>query len=168
MKRNPAPRQFLAALALALMLAGCFIARESAADERILHFQGRVECLQDASIKVEEQIKVRSEGSEIRHGIYRDILLRNWEGRPSKIEVLNAGLDGAPVQARSESLTQGIRIYLGDPDRELPPGTYVFALTYRMSDQLGNLPDRDEIYWNVTGNDWVFPIDHASCLVLPY
>jgi len=167
MKRSPFPWRFLAELALILMLAVGFIARESAADERILHFQGRVECLQDASIKVEEQIKVRSEGNEIRHGIYRDILLRNWEGRPSKIELLNAALDGAPVQARSESLTQGIRIYLGDPDRELPPGTYVFALTYRMSDQLGNLPDRDEIYWNVTGNDWVFPIDHASCLVLP-
>ena len=167
MHRSPVSRWLLAVLAFAGMAAGCFTARESAADERILLFQGRVECLQDASIKVEEQIKVRSEGSEIRHGIYRDILLRNWEGRPSKIEVLNAALDGAPVQARSESLTQGIRIYLGDPDRELPPGTYTFTLAYRMSDQLGNLQDRDEVYWNVTGNDWAFPIDHASCLVLP-
>ncbi len=27
---------------------------------------------------------------------------------------------------------------------------------------------RDELYWNVTGNDWEFPIDHASVpVVLP-
>lgn len=165
------PRLMLRFLLGTLIVATVFLAPgftvESRAEERILDFQGQVVCFEDASIRVEEQIKVRCEGSEIRHGIYRDILLRNWEGLPSKIEVLNAALDGAPVQARSESLTQGIRIYLGDPDRELPPGNYTFALAYRMSDQLGNLPDRDEIYWNVTGNDWAFPIDHASCLVLP-
>jgi uncharacterized membrane protein YgcG len=154
-------------LILVIALTTFVPVEESRADERILDFQGRVECLEDASIRVQEKFKVRSDGIEIRHGIYRDILLRNWEGRPSKIEVLNAALDGAPVQARSESLTQGIRIYLGDPDRELPPGTYAFALTYRMSDQVGNLEDRDEIYWNVTGNDWAFPIDRVSCLVIP-
>lgn len=137
------------------------------ATERILDFQGRVECLEDASITVEEKLTVRSEGSEIRHGIFRDILLRNWEGRPSRIEILHETLDGSPVTVREENIPQGVRIYLGDPDRELPPGIHLFTLGYRMSDQVGNLEDRDEIYWNVTGNDWFFPIDHVSCLVIP-
>jgi len=167
MKPRLTLRFSLRLLILVIPLVALVPAEESRADERILDFQGQVECFEDASIRVEEQIKVRSEGNEIRHGIYRDILLRNWEGRPSEIEVLNAALDETPVQARSKSLAQGVRIYLGDPNRELPPGTHVFALTYRMSNQLGNLPDRDEIYWNVTGNDWAFPIDRASCLVLP-
>ncbi len=160
-------RLLLILLAAAIIATRSLWGTECRGDERILDFRGRVECLEDASIKVEEQISVRSEGSEIRHGIYRDILLRNWEGRPSRIEVLGASLDGSPIAFRGESITQGTRIYLGDPDSELPPGIHLFSLSYRMSSQVGNLRDRDEIYWNVTGNDWVFPIDRASCLVLP-
>ena len=154
-------------LAASIAASGPLRGVECRANERILDFQGRVECLEDASITVEERITVLSEGQEIRHGIYRDILLRNWEGRPSRIEILGARLDGNPVALKGEVITQGKRIYLGDPDRELPPGIHLFSLSYRMSGQVANLRDRDEIYWNVTGNDWTFPIERASCLVLP-
>jgi Predicted membrane protein (DUF2207). len=167
MKPRPRFRFFLGFLVLVVALARLVPPGESRADERILDFQGQVECFEDASIKVQEKLKVRSEGIEIRHGIFRDILLRNWEGRPSRIEILHGTLDGSSVTIRGENLTQGIRIYLGDPDRELPPGIHVFTIDYRMSDQIGNLSDRDEIYWNVTGNDWSFPIDRVSCLVIP-
>ena len=166
---NPRRRFIFSLVFLAASIAASCPLRgaECRANERVLDFQGRVECLEDASIKVEERISVLSEGQEIRHGIYRDILLRNWEGRPSRIEILGARLDGNPVALRGEVITQGKRIYLGDPDRELPPGIHLFSLSYRMSGQVANLRDRDEIYWNVTGNDWTFPIERASCLVLP-
>lgn len=167
MKQRPILRFHLEILILLIALAALVPAKQSGADERILDFQGQVECFEDASIRMEEKLTVRSEGSEIRHGIYRDILLRNWEGRPSRIEILRGSLNGAPVPFKAEHQTQSIRIYLGDPDRELPPGIHVFGLKYRMSDQVGNLQDRDEIYWNVTGNDWAFPIDRVSCLVIP-
>jgi uncharacterized membrane protein YgcG len=167
MKQRAMLRFLLETLMLVIALAALVPAKQSGADERVLDFQGQVECFEDASIRVEEKLTVRSEGSEIRHGIYRDILLRNWAGRPSRIEILNGSLNGSPVTIKAEHQTQSIRIYLGDPDRELPPGIHVFTLNYRMSDQIGDLEDRDEIYWNVTGNDWSFPIDRVSCLVLP-
>ncbi len=167
MKPRPMLRFSLLLLILAIPLVALVPAEEARGDDRILDFQGQVECFEDASIKVQEKLKTRSEGTGIRHGIFRDILLRNWEGRPSRIEILHGTLDGAPVALRGENITQGIRIYLGDPDTELAPGIHVFTLVYRMSDQIGNLEDRDEIYWNVTGNDWSFPIDRVSCLVIP-
>lgn len=167
MKPRPMLRFSLLLLILVIPLVALVPAEEARGDERILDFQGQVECFEDASIKVQEKLKAKSEGTGIRHGIFRDILLRNWAGRPSRIEVLHGTLDGSPVATRGENFTQGIRIYLGDPDTELPPGIHVFTLVYRMSDQVGNLEDRDEIYWNVTGNDWSFPIDRVSCLVIP-
>jgi len=47
----------------------------------------------------------------------------------------------------------------------LPPGEYTYELTYTATRELGFFPDHDELYWNVTGNGWVFPIDIATATV---
>ncbi len=151
---------------LAFLALGAFSEIPPAAgEERILDFQSRLECGTDASVQVEEVIRVHSEGISIRHGIYRDLSLKNWAGRPSRLEVLETLLDGKPTQARQDLQGQSTRLYLGDSSRTLEKGTHVFTLRYRMDNQVGNLADRDEIYWNVTGNDWAFPIEKATCLV---
>jgi uncharacterized membrane protein YgcG len=50
----------------------------------------------------------------------------------------------------------------------LERGDYVYRLTYRTSRQLGFFPDHDELYWNVTGNFWSFPIEAVTArVVLP-
>ncbi len=41
----------------------------------------------------------------------------------------------------------------------LPPGEYTYTFIYETDRQLGFFPEFDELYWNVTGNDWNFPID---------
>jgi len=38
-------------------------------------------------------------------------------------------------------------------------------LRYHSTRQLGFFDDYDEIYWNVTGTGWIFPIDHASASI---
>jgi uncharacterized membrane protein len=39
-------------------------------------------------------------------------------------------------------------------------------ITYQMRNAVRYFPQYDEFYWNVTGNDWPVPIDHASALVI--
>ena len=39
------------------------------------------------------------------------------------------------------------------------PGEHRYSIRYRATRQLGLFKDYDELYWNVTGNGWVFPID---------
>jgi uncharacterized membrane protein YgcG len=48
----------------------------------------------------------------------------------------------------------------------LPPGPHTYQFTYRTNRQLGFFRDHDELYWNVTGNGWKFPIDAATATVL--
>ena len=54
---------------------------------------------------------------------------------------------------------------MGSKDVTLEPGEYTYALTYRTDRQLGFFEKHDELYWNVTGNAWEFPIEKASATV---
>jgi uncharacterized membrane protein YgcG len=58
-----------------------------------------------------------------------------------------------------------VRIYIGDADIRVPPGEHVYSLRYRTTRQLGFFKDYDELYWNATGNGWVFPIDVAEARI---
>ena len=42
----------------------------------------------------------------------------------------------------------------------------VYTIRYRIADQVGYTPDHDEIYWNVTGNGWEFPIERVQTTVI--
>ena len=54
---------------------------------------------------------------------------------------------------------------MGSADVTLPPGLHCFVLINRTTRQLGRFADFDELYWNVTGNGWAFPIEQAEARV---
>lgn len=139
------------------------------AEERILSFHSDILVNTDGSILVEETIRVRAEGVEIKRGIYRDFPLRYKDlyGNDyivdfSLIKVLK---DGRPEPHHTEDQPNSIRIYIGDKNVYLKQGIYTYTLTYSTNRQIGFFDDHDEIYWNVTGNYWSFPIDKASARV---
>ncbi|HKX56892.1 MAG TPA: DUF2207 domain-containing protein, partial [Xanthomonadales bacterium] len=60
-------------------------------------------------------------------------------------------------------------LYIGNADRMLPQGQHEYRIQYTTNRQLGFFADRDELWWNVTGNGWIFPIDKASArITLPF
>jgi hypothetical protein len=118
---------------------------------------------------VRETIHVVSTGNLIRHGIYRDFPTRYTDRFGSRYVVgfvlLAATRDGAPEESRVEDDSNGVRIYLGRDDSLVSVGEHTYAITYTTSRQLGFFKDHDELFWNVTGNGWIFPIDHVSATV---
>jgi len=138
------------------------------AEERILHYLSDVLVQADGSLDVTETIRVRSEGSLIDHGIYRDFPTRYYRGG-SKVrigfEVLSVRRDGSDEAWHKERRGNGVRVYAGDADTHVPPGEHVYAIRYRTTRQLGYFKDYDELYWNATGNGWVFPIDVAEARI---
>lgn len=142
------------------------------ADERILSYHGEIRIASDASMTVTETIHVRAEGNQIRRGIYRDFptTYRDRYGNRYKVPftVVSVTRDGRPEPWFTESRSNGIRIYMGNANTQLAAGEYRYALTYRTDRSIGYFEDHDELYWNVTGTDWGFPIDSASArVVLP-
>jgi hypothetical protein len=172
---NPAhtarPLFFRAALAvmLSLVIGGTGIA--AAASERILSFASAITVDPDASLLVTETIKVVSSGEQIKRGIYRDFptTYRDRAGNTYVVgfAIQAVALDGKPEAHHTEALSNGIRIYMGRKEVLLPPGEHTYTLSYRTDRQLGFFKNHDELYWNVTGNGWIFPIETASATVLP-
>jgi uncharacterized membrane protein YgcG len=152
---------------LAILLA--FTVGAARADERILDYHSDIVVAADAGMRVTESIRVRAAGEKIRHGIYRDFPTdyRDRYGNRVRVafEPLALTRDGASEPFHTERLANGVRVYFGSADTTLPAGDYTYAFTYRTARQLGFFPDHDELYWNVTGNGWDFPIDAASATV---
>ncbi len=140
-----------------------------AGGERILNFRSDIQIEQDGSMQVKETITVVATNEEIKHGIYRDFPTKykdeygnNYNVRFDVIRVMQ---DGAPQDFHFDSLNNGKRVYIGNKDSYVSVGVHTYELTYRTDRQLGFFKDHDELYWNVTGNGWVFSIEKAEAHV---
>jgi uncharacterized membrane protein YgcG len=152
-----------ALLLLLLLPAGL---RAQQYGERIRSFHSDITVYADSSMVVRETITVNAAGSRIRHGIYRDFPTSYRDRLGNRVvvdfDVLSVERDGQPESWRSEPQINGVRLYFGDKNSFVPRGLHEYVFTYETRRQLGFFPDHDELYWNVTGNGWIFPIDQAS------
>lgn len=153
---------FLASLFLIFITLPCYA-------ERITQFDEIVIVNPDASIDVTENITVSVNGEQIKHGIMRWLPLRFTDSyhvkhamnyHVTQVLVNNSPSDYHIVRKNSQYI-----IYVGNKNIFLTPGTYVNTIGYHVDNAINFLKDGDELYWNVTGNDWSFPIDQARVLV---
>jgi uncharacterized membrane protein YgcG len=137
--------------------------------EQILDYHSDIRIRQNASVLVRETIRVRSAGIKIHHGIYRDFPTRYQDRLGNRyvvrFEVVETSRDGQPEKFHTQDQINGERIYLGDEKVILPPGEYTYELVYTATREIGFFADHDELYWNVTGSGWLFPIARVSATV---
>lgn len=137
--------------------------------EVIRSFETVIVVHEDASVTITETIMVNAEGVDIRRGIFRDIptvLIANDGSRVnSNLEVLEVTRDGRAESYSLESIRDGERIRIGNPDMLLKRGTHRYQIRYTMDRAARMFPDHDELYWNATGNFWMFPIQTATTTV---
>jgi hypothetical protein len=156
----------LFAFAIALLVA---LAAPVWAEERITSFVSDVTVNADASLSVRETITVFAEGDVIKRGILRDFPTIYTDRRGQRLtvgfEVLGVKRDGRAEPYALESLSNGTRIRIGNKDVFLRPGEYRYEITYRTTRQIGFFAEYDELYWNVTGNGWTFPIERARVMI---
>jgi uncharacterized membrane protein YgcG len=138
-------------------------------NEKITSYHSDIEVFEDASMIVTEEIQVTSTGDQIQRGIYRDFptAYRDNNGLRHNItfDILEILRNGISEPYHTQRAGNGIRIYIGEENVFLTPGEYTYTIKYKTSRQLGFFENHDELYWNVTGNGWVFPINSASATV---
>jgi uncharacterized membrane protein YgcG len=158
-------KTFLMACFLALLLA----AAAAAQTEGIRSFDSRITVNPDGSMQVVETIVVESAGVDMVHGIYRDfpVRYRDRAGNHKTVlfDIVRVRRDGNSESYHTEDMGDMVRIYFGSSSYDLPPGIHTYQFTYRVNRELGFFPDHDELYWNVTGTRWKFPIDAATATV---
>ena len=137
--------------------------------ERILAFTSDVTVARNGDYDVTETIRVVSLADRIKHGLERDFptSYRNRLGQKTRVsfDVVAVSRDGRPEHYELIDLSNGVRVRMGEAETLLPPGEHVYVIRYRTSRQIGYHDGYDEVYWNVTGNGWVFPIDMAEARI---
>jgi uncharacterized membrane protein len=155
----------LASLLLALLL--CALAPGAQAKSwRVTDFQDDITVSKDGGAVVVERVTLSFEGEW--HGIHRTIPIESPgpNGTNYELFVTVAGVtddSGAKLKYDS-SVSNGARdlkIYIP----KTVDATRVVEITYRVRNGTRFFKDYDEFYWNVTGNDWPVPIDHAAATV---
>jgi hypothetical protein len=163
----------MAAGAMGVAMPPAHVAAQDA--EEILSYEVRIEIPDGAEMVVTEEIRVRALGAEIRRGIYRDFptsfprssglgrieapfRVRRvlQDGQPARYELLSIG---------GEFGRGGVQVRIGDPDVFLEPGEYTYTIEYETERWVTFGDASDQLYWNVTGNGWSFPILSASARV---
>lgn len=129
----------------------------SFASERILDFNVTLSLSEDLRADVTEEITVVAEHKNIRRGLVREI--PSQSGR--RIRVKSLLMDGRPHPYFTESNGGNIEINFGNDDF-ISRGIHKYTLSYTMDNAVIFGKDFNEVYWNVTGNNWAFPIDNAS------
>ena len=139
-----------------------------AATEAIIKFDSQIMAYQDGSFDVTETIGYDF-GTNEKHGIFRDISKVSRVGdlyRLIEITFNQILRDGQKEQFSITDSSEQISVKIGNPNKTIT-GIHTYAISYKVQNGIGsNYEDHDEIYWNVTGNEWEIPIEKASTSLL--
>ena len=158
-----APRLFLCLVASFFVLVSSLSAREL----RIEKFNAQIAVLPDSSITVTESITVHFIGGPW-HGLYREIPVEYFTPQGMNYSLfltVQRVTDGSGLNLRFESSRERhyrkLKIFVDHADNS----TRNINIQYTVSDALRYFEDHDELYWNVTGDEWDVPIGDASATI---
>jgi hypothetical protein len=164
---RPFKRRFHARLVSALVFFVLTIpAPVFARSWRISDFHDTMTVTHDGSLVVSERITLQFEGEF--HGIFRDIPIEYPGPHGTNFTLflkVTSVTDEAGNKLKYDSHTSNgyrhLKIYVPNA----VDATRTVQIDYLVRNAVRYFDNYDEFYWNVTGNDWPVPIDHASAFV---
>jgi uncharacterized membrane protein len=154
----------LLAISLFIILTPQLVRAEN--DFIINNFKSDITIQDNGQIMVEETVKVFF--YQPKHGIYRDIpyVYQSPDGKKTYTEIIvdnvTDGIKNIPYEVTSNE--SNIRIRIGNPNKTVS-GSQEYLIRYYASGVLRSFDDYDELYWNITGNDWSVPIEESSATI---
>src|SRR6266404_7557451 len=144
-----------------------FSAPAAARQLKIQKFSAEVFVQQDSALNVTETIEANFIGSW--HGLYRSIPIEYVTPQGFNYSLF-VKFDGATdaaghslkVESSRERHYLKWKIYVDDAN----DAVRTIVLHYRVTNGLKYFEDHDELYWNVTGDEWDVPIENASAQIL--
>jgi len=140
-----------------------------AKDQEIIEsFETLIQINKDGSLNITEKIDYNFSGTW-KHGIYRDIPIKyEHYGTNYNLKISNIDVKGNnKIPYEFEILNQGKykRIKIGNPEK-LITGKKQYQINYKIERAISYLNDHDELYWNVTGNEWLIPIKQSKATII--
>ena len=129
-------------------------------------FKSTISITADGSALVSEKISVVFVGQW--HGIHRTIPVEYPGPKGSNytlfLKILGVTDDNGnklKYESSKSGASRDLKIYIPDA----VDATRVVNIDYTVRNGVRYFDDYEEFYWNITGNDWPVPIDHASAFV---
>lgn len=144
----------------------------TACAEEVKDFHATITVSKDSSMNVVERI-LYDFGNLARHGIYRTIpyTKTNKEDAVYEMTINNFSvLDNIGVPYRFTEMRESgnVKLKIGDADKTIT-GQKVYSISYTVNGAFVPYSDHDELYWNITGNNWEVPIAKVQAgIVLPF
>lgn len=134
--------------------------------ERVTKFHSDITIDTTGTVLVSEHIDVYVKGIDFKRGLIRDVNIyrKDINGKRKKIdiEVLSVTRNGIPEEYETELNGDDRSILLGNNNFLETEREHKYVITYKSRGHIGFFDDYDELYWNVTGNDWIFKIESVS------
>ncbi|MFC1787652.1 DUF2207 domain-containing protein [Patescibacteria group bacterium] len=130
-------------------------------------FESKITLHQDATFDVVETIK--GNFFEERHGIFRNLPYRYTRSdgslfkAPLKVVGVKLNQQPTPYDVYSQGAFKVIKI--GDPDQTII-GPFVYEIEYQVMRSILFHESTDELYWNVTGDQWGVPLENVRAQVI--
>lgn len=162
-------KRFLFALFVAVTTSVFIFPSQLAADEgwSITNWESTLDIQASGSVKVREKIEVDF-GSLEKHGIFRDLPIRYQNSDASitytTIDTIYVTQDDKNAETDVATNSNNMSIKIGDPNETIN-GRHTYVIDYVVSGVLRSYDDLDELYWNVTGNEWDVPIQRVSSTI---
>ncbi|MCD9096094.1 DUF2207 domain-containing protein [Luteimonas fraxinea] len=152
----------------ALLLLAC-LALPAWAQERILRHDVDVRVLADGRLDVTERIELRAEGRTFRHGLVRDLPVRDRDPYGdvvvTDLEMQDVLRDGRVEPWRIERVGRVLRLRTGDAGHLKVPSQPVYTLHYRTTRQPLFGDTRDALSLDAIGSDQSVPVEQGSVTV---
>ncbi len=126
--------------------------------EVIRGYDAQITVQKDGKIRVVEKINYDF-GVLYKHGIYRDIpqLKKNDTGKEFELNIVLNGItdeEGNSYSYSQSVVNNKLNVKIGDKARTIT-GVHTYIIDYTVSGALSYYSDHDELYWNITGTDWL-------------
>lgn len=143
---------------------GATAAIDSPELERIRYLDIDLQLRPDGTLRVTEKITVWAQRDQFVDGLHRDLATHFFDfyGGMKSVEpvIRSASLNGAPTSSRTDSVAEGVRVYIGENGPDLPAGQHDFELHYEIPNRVStNLAT--ELEWDLHA-DWNFPVDKTQ------
>src|SRR6476661_5041870 len=153
-------------LRLVLLLAFAFAATASARELKIEKFSAEIFVQSDATLDVTETIDANFIGAW--HGLFRTIPVEyvtpqgfNYTLFVKLVDVTDAAGQRLKVETSRQGHYLKWKIYIDDAT----DAQRRIQIHYQVRNGLKFFEDHDELYWNVTGDEWDVPIEDASAQI---
>lgn len=168
-------RKFFAWLLLALLVSWLPALQAHAAEgDQVDTFRINYVVTPDGVLHVTETIVYRFGDSSGRHGIYRDLLVRepyvddrSKDQRYAVSQVTVSSPSGASDELNQETLgagarTEVLRLRVGSGDQIVGDATATYVIRYQVRGALRHFKDHSELYWDATGTQWQAVLRNVS------